>query len=158
MGKKVFDQIKSFEVKKVCRGDITNNVKEVSMSYYFNKTLNLSFDKAIARVTEELKKEGFGILTDIDVKATLKKKLDVEFRKYRILGACNPPFAYKALQAEDKIGTMLPCNVIVQEIADGQVEVTAIDPLASMQAIENPLLKEIATEISNKLKTVIDRV
>ena len=128
------------------------------MSYYFTKTLNLSFDKAIARVTEELKKEGFGILTDIDVKATLKKKLDVEFRKYRILGACNPPFAYKALQAEDKIGTMLPCNVIVQEISDGQVEVTAIDPLASMQAVENPALKEIAAEISNKLKTVIDRV
>jgi len=128
------------------------------MSYYFTKTLSLSFDKAIARVTEELKKEGFGILTDIDVKATLKKKLDVEFRKYRILGACNPPFAYKALQAEDKIGTMLPCNVIVQEISDGQVEVTAIDPLASMQAIENPALKEIAAEISNKLKTVIDRV
>ena len=102
------------------------------MNYYFNKTLNLSFDKAIARVTEELKKEGFGILTDIDVKATLKQKLDVEFRKYRILGACNPPFAYKALQTEDKIGTMLPCNVIVQEISDGQVEVTAIDPLASM--------------------------
>ena len=128
------------------------------MSYYFNKTLNLSFDKAIARVTEELKKEGFGILTDIDVKATLKQKLDVEFRKYRILGACNPPFAYKALQAEDKIGTMLPCNVIVQEISDGQVEVTAIDPLASMQAVENPALKEIASEISNKLKTAIDRV
>jgi uncharacterized protein (DUF302 family) len=128
------------------------------MSYYFNKTLNLSFDKAIAVVTEELKKEGFGILTDIDVKATLKQKLDVEFRKYRILGACNPPFAYKALQAEDKIGTMLPCNVIVQEISDGQVEVTAIDPLASMQAVENPALKEIASEISNKLKTVIDRV
>ena len=106
----------------------------------------------------ELKKEGFGILTDIDMKATLKQKLDVEFRKYRILGACNPPFAYKALQAEDKIGTMLPCNVIVQEISDGQVEVTAIDPLASMQAVENPALKEIASEISNKLKTVIDRV
>ena len=128
------------------------------MSYYFKKTLNLSFDKAIARVTEELKKEEFGILTDIDVKATLKKKLDVEFRKYRILGACNPHFAYKALQAEDKIGTMLPCNVIVQEISDGQVEVTAIDPLASMQAVENPALKEIASEISNKLKTVINSV
>ena len=128
------------------------------MSYYFKKTLNLSFDKAIARVTEELKKEEFGILTDIDVKATLKKKLDVEFRKYRILGACNPPFAYKALQAEDKIGTMLPCNVIVQEISDGQVEVTAIDPMASMQAVENPALKEIASEISNKLKTVINSV
>lgn len=128
------------------------------MSYYFNKTLNLSFDKAISGVTEELKKEGFGILTDIDVTAVLKQKLDVEFRKYRILGACNPPFAYKALQAEDKIGTMLPCNVIVQEISDGQVEVTAIDPLASMQAVENPALKEIASEISNKLKAVIDRV
>lgn len=128
------------------------------MSYYFNKTLNLPFDKAIARVTEELKKEGFGILTDIDVKATLKKKLDVEFRKYRILGACNPPFAYKALQAEDKIGTMLPCNVIVQEISDGQIEIAAIDPLASMRAVENPTLKEIAAEISKKLKTVIARV
>jgi uncharacterized protein (DUF302 family) len=128
------------------------------MSYYFSKKVNLSFDKAIAGVTEELKKEGFGILTDIDVKATLKEKLDVEFRKYRILGACNPSFAYQALQAEDKIGTMLPCNVMVQEIADGQVEVTAVDPLASMQAIKNPALKEIATEISHKLKTVIDRV
>ena len=128
------------------------------MSYYFSKTLNLSFDKAIVGVTEELKKEGFGILTDIDMKATLKKKLDVEFRKYRILGACNPPYAYKALQAEDKIGTMLPCNIIVQEISDGQVEVTAIDPLASMQAVENPALKEIAADISNKLKIVIDRV
>ncbi len=128
------------------------------MSYYFSKTLNLPFDKVIAEVTEELKKEGFGILTDIDVKATLKKKLDVEFGKYRILGACNPSFAYRALQVEDKIGTMLPCNVIVQEISDKQVEVTAIDPLASMQAVENPALKEIAAEISNKLKTVIDRV
>jgi uncharacterized protein (DUF302 family) len=128
------------------------------MSYYFSKKVNLSFDKAIAGVTEELKKERFGILTDIDVKATLKKKLDVDFRKYRILGACNPSFAYKALQAEDKIGTMLPCNVIVQEISDGQVEVTAIDPLASMQAVENLALKEIAAEISHKLKTVIDRV
>ena len=109
-------------------------------------------------MTEELKKEGFGILTDIDVKATLKKKLDVEFRKYRILAACNPTFAYKALQAEDKIGTMLPCNVIVQERSDGKVEVTAVDPLTSIQAVANPALKEIAAEISNKLKTVIDRV
>jgi uncharacterized protein (DUF302 family) len=132
--------------------------EEVVMSYYFSKTLILSFDKALSRVTEELKKEGFGILTDIDVKATLKKKLDVEFRNYRILGACNPPFAYKALQAEDKIGTMLPCNVIVQEISDGQVEVTAIDPLASMQAVENPALRSIAAEISKKLRTVIDSV
>lgn len=128
------------------------------MSYYFSKTLNLSFDKAIAGVTEELKKEGFGILTEIDVKETLKKKLNVDFRRYKILGACNPPFAYKALQAEDKIGTMLPCNVIVQERSDGKVEVTAIDPLASMQAVANPALREIAAEISSKLKAVIDRV
>jgi uncharacterized protein (DUF302 family) len=128
------------------------------MSYYFSKKLNMPFDKAIAEVTEELKKEGFGILTEIDVKATLKKKLDVEFRNYTILGACNPPFAYKALQAEDKIGTMLPCNVIVQELSDGQVEITAINPVASMQAVENPAIKEIASEIGTKLKKVIDRV
>ena len=105
-----------------------------------------------------MKKEGFGILTEIDVKETLKEKLNVDFRRYKILGACNPPSAYKALTAENKIGTMLPCNVIVQEISDGQVEVTSIDPLASMQAVENPALKEIASEISNKLKTVIGRV
>lgn len=128
------------------------------MSYYMNKKLSMSFDDAIARVTEELKKEGFGILTDIDVKATLKKKLNVDFKKYRILGACNPPFAYRALQAEDKIGIMLPCNVVVQEISDGQVEVAAIDPMASMLAIGNPELKEIALEIRNKLKTVISRL
>jgi uncharacterized protein (DUF302 family) len=129
-----------------------------TMSYYFSKILNASFDEAVAKVTVELKAEGFGILTEIDVKETLKKKLNVDFKRYKILGACNPPYAYKALLAEDKVGTMLPCNVIVQEIADGQSEVTAIDPLASMQAIENPVLKEIASEISNKLKTVIDRV
>jgi len=128
------------------------------MSYYFSKIVNASFDEAVAKVTVELKAEGFGILTEIDVKETLKKKLNVDFKRYKILGACNPPYAYKALLAEDKVGTMLPCNVIVQEIADGQSEVTAIDPLASMQAIENPVLKEIASEISNKLKTVIDRV
>ncbi len=126
------------------------------MSYYFNKTLHISFDDAITKVTEELKKEGFGILTEIDVKEAMKKKLDKDFREYRILGACNPPFAYKALQAEDKIGTMLPCNVIVQEISDGQVEVAAIDPVASMQAVENEALSEIATEIQGKLKKVIE--
>jgi len=125
---------------------------EHAMSYYFSKIVKVSFDEAVVKVTGELKAEGFGILTEIDVKETLKKKMDVDFRPYKILGACNPPYAYKALQAEDKIGTMLPCNVIVQEISDGKVEITAIDPLASMQAIENPALKEIATEISNKLK------
>ena len=128
------------------------------MSYYFTKMVNASFDKAVEKVTAELKVEGFGILTEIDVKETLKKKLNVDFRRYKILGACNPPSAYKALTAENKIGTMLPCNVIVQEISEGQVEVTAIDPRASMQAVENPALKEIASEISRKLKTVIDAV
>jgi len=127
------------------------------MSYYFSKKLNISFDEAITKVTEELKKEGFGILTEIDVKKALKKKLNVDFKKYKILGACNPPFAYKALQAEDKIGTMLPCNVIVQETSDsGQVEVAAIDPVASMHAVENPALQEIAADVRSRLKKVID--
>jgi len=127
------------------------------MSYYFSKTIATSFDDAVARVTEALKKEGFGILTDIDVKATLKMKLNADFRNYRILGACNPPFAYKALLAEDKIGTMLPCNVIVQDAPDkGNVEVAAIDPQASMVAINNPQLGEIASQVRSKLKSVID--
>lgn len=126
------------------------------MSYYFSKTLNISFDEAISRVTDELKKEGFGILTDIDVQATLKKKLNVDFKKYRILGACNPPFAYQALQVEDKIGTMLPCNVIVQENAAGKIEVAAVDPVASMMAIENPGLRAVAEQVQMKLKKVIN--
>ncbi len=126
------------------------------MSYYFSKILVASFEEAVTKATNELKKEGFGILTEIDVKEVLKKKLNVDFKKYKIFGACNPPFAYKALQAEDKIGAMLPCNVVVQETSDGQVEVSAVDPVASMQAVENPVLKEIATEIQNKLKKVIN--
>ncbi len=109
-------------------------------------------------MTDELKKEGFGILTEIDVKEALKKKLNVDFRKYKILGACNPPFAYQALQAEDKIGTMLPCNVIVQEHTEGNVEIAAVDPVASMQAIENPKLKNIAEQVQAKLKRVIDNL
>lgn len=128
------------------------------MSYHFSKKLDVTYDEAIARSTEELKKEGFGILTEIDVKEALKKKLDVDFRKYKILGACNPPFAYKALQAEDKIGTMLPCNVIVQETEDGKVEVSAVDPVASMQAIDNASLGDIANEVREKLKKVIDNI
>jgi len=127
------------------------------MAYYFSKNVNLRYDDAIAKVTEELKKEGFGILTEIDVKETLKKKLDVEFRPYKILGACNPPFAYKALQAEEKIGTMLPCNVIVQQNDDG-VEISAVDPMASMQAVDNPTLAEVAEMIQAKLKSVIERL
>ncbi|NOZ64130.1 MAG: DUF302 domain-containing protein [Caldiserica bacterium] len=126
------------------------------MGYYFSKTVDLSFDEAINKITEELKKEGFGILTDIDVKKTLKKKLDVDFRNYRILGACNPPFAYQALQVESLIGTMLPCNVVVQETEDGKIEIAAIDPVASMQAVKNPGLQEIAGQIREKLKKVID--
>ena len=125
------------------------------MSYYFSKKSALDFKEAIEKVTEALKQEGFGILTEIDVKETLKKKLDVDFRPYKILGACNPPFAYKALQAEDKVGIMLPCNVIVQEKEDG-VEIAAVDPVASMQAIDNPKLGEIANEIRQRLHRVID--
>jgi len=128
------------------------------MNYYFNKTLNGDFNTVIERVTEALKNEGFGILTEIDVKETLKKKLDIDFKKYRILGACNPPYAHKALQAEDKIGTMLPCNVIVQEINPGIVEVAAINPMASMLAVDNKQLMEIADEITAKLKNVIERL
>ena len=128
------------------------------MSYYFNKVVDMAFDEVIDKVTEELKKEGFGVLTEIDVKQALKKKLDVDFRKYRILGACNPQYAYKALQAEDKIGTMLPCNVIVQETEDGTVEIAAIDPIASMQSVQNESLGEIATIVRSKLKQVIEKV
>lgn len=135
-------------MEKINKGDIR-------MSYYFRKILEISFDDALSRVTEKLKKEGFGVLTEIDVKQTLKKKLDVEFRKYKILGACNPLFAYKALQAEDKIGLMLPCNVIVQEVSEGEVEVAAIDPVASMQAIDNENLRGVAEQVRAKLQKVI---
>ncbi len=128
------------------------------MSYYFSRKLNMGFEEAIEHVTEALKEEGFGILTEIDVKETLKKKLDVDFQPYRILGACNPPFAYQALQAEDKIGTMLPCNVIVQQTGENEVEVAAVDPIASMQAIENPKLGEVAQQVQNKLKKVIEKL
>ncbi len=126
------------------------------MSYYFSTTMKIPFDEAVEKVTEELKKEGFGVLTDIDVKATLKKKLDVDYKNYRILGACNPPFAYQALQAEDKIGIMLPCNVVVQETNDGEIEVSAVDPIASMQAIENAELGDVANQVQEKLKKVIE--
>jgi len=124
--------------------------------YYFTKTVDSGIDNAIERVTDALKAEGFGVLTQIDMKATLKKKLDVDFRPYVILGACNPPYAYKALTAEDKIGTMLPCNVVVQENSDGKTEVTAVDPSASMIAVENDELKSVAAEIRARLERVID--
>jgi uncharacterized protein (DUF302 family) len=127
------------------------------MSYYFAKTTAYAFDEAITRVTEELKKEGFGVLTEIDVKETLKKKLNVDFRRYKILGACNPPFAHQALQAEEYIGAMLPCNVIVQE-KDRGVEVAAVDPVASMAGVKNDRLAPIAVQVRQKLEKVIQSV
>jgi uncharacterized protein (DUF302 family) len=127
------------------------------MSYYFAKPTTYSFDEAIARVTDELKKEGFGVLTEIDVKETLKKKLNVDFRRYKILGACNPPFAHQALQAEEYIGAMLPCNVIVQEKGSG-VEVAAVDPVASMAGVKNNKLAGIAEQVRGKLANVIKNV
>jgi uncharacterized protein (DUF302 family) len=125
------------------------------MSYYLSKMLTGSFDEAVTRATEALKKEGFGILTEIDVSATLKKKIDVDYPSYRILGACNPALAYEALQLENKVGTMLPCNVVVRDAGNGQTEVAAIDPVASMQAIDNSALKQAATQVRTKLEKVI---
>ena len=126
------------------------------MSYHNSKSVDYTFDETITKVTEELKKEGFGILTEIDVKETLKKKLDVDFRKYKILGACNPPFAYKALQAEETLGVLLPCNVVVQEKENGKVKVSIVNPMESMQAVKNPALEEIAAEGSSKLQKVLE--
>ena len=128
------------------------------MSYHFSKIVNDDFDTTIEKVTGELKKEGFGVLTQIDVQDTLKKKLDVDFRKYKILGACNPHFAHEALLAEDTIGTMLPCNVIVQERDNGKVEVSAVDPVASMMAIKNDTLGSVAMQVREKLSRVIDNL
>ena len=126
------------------------------MSYYFNKALKgKTFDEAIGTVMEELKKEGFGVLTEIDISATLKNKLGVDFKKYKILGACNPQFAHQALQAEDKIGVFLPCNIVVEEQPDGTIEVSAVDPVASMIAVHNPSLEDTAGDVQQKLKRVI---
>lgn len=128
------------------------------MSYYFSKKLQLSFDDAVAHVSEALAGEGFGILTEIDLQATLKKKLDVDFGPYKILGACNPSMAYQALQEEEMIGTMLPCNVIVRGRDGGEVEVAAVDPVASMQAIENPKLAGVAQQVQAMLRSIIERL
>lgn len=128
------------------------------MSYYFSKIMHDDFDTAIEKVTDGLKKEGFGVLTQIDVQDTLKKKLDVDFKKYRILGACNPHFAYEALKAEDKIGAMLPCNIIVQEHENNEVEVSAVDPVASMMAVQNEKLNTVAGEVRAKLEKVISNL
>jgi uncharacterized protein (DUF302 family) len=126
------------------------------MEYYFSKTLTASFEKAVQRTTDVLKTEGFGIISEINIHEKLNEKLGISFKKYRILGACNPGYAYKALQAEDKIGTMLPCNVIVIDKENGDIEVAAVNPVASMMAIHNPVLEPIALEITEKLKRVID--
>lgn len=128
------------------------------MTYHFTTTLDLPLAEAVKAVTAALGRHGFGVLTEIDVQATLKKKLDVDFRPYRILGACNPTMAYQALQAENKIGTMLPCNVVVQELMPGKSEVSAVDPVASMQAIDNPHLGETAAKVRKMLSDVIDEV
>jgi uncharacterized protein (DUF302 family) len=128
------------------------------MSYFFSKVLTISYEEAIKRITETLKTEGFGILTEIDVKAVLKKKLNIDFRPYKILGACNPNMAFLALNAEERIGLMLPCNVIVQQTADGNVEVAAIDPLFQLKGIDNPKLLDVASEVHEKMKRVIDRL
>ena len=125
------------------------------MSYYFSKTLQLDFDEAVRRTTEALKQQGFGIITEIDVAETFKKKLNLAFRQYRILGACNPRLAHEALTLEDKIGTMLPCNVVVQDAGQGKVEIAAIDPVASMAAVDNPRLKQAAQQVQALLKQVI---
>ena len=126
------------------------------MSYYFAKTLSVNFEDAVRRTIDALKQEGFGIITEIDVKETFKKKINVDFRNYRILGACNPKLAHEALQLEDKVGTMLPCNVVVQDLGGGRTEVAAIDPVASMQAIENSALKRAAEQVGAKLKKFIE--
>ena len=128
------------------------------MGYYFTKTLHTVFDDAVQRTLAALKAEGFGIITEIDVKDTLKKKIDVDFRNYRILGACNPKLAHEALQLEDKVGTMLPCNVVVQDAGAGRTEVAAIDPVSSMQAIDNARLRQAAEHVQEKLRKVIDRL
>ncbi|MBU45547.1 MAG: hypothetical protein CMN76_20215 [Spirochaetaceae bacterium] len=126
------------------------------MSYYFAARLNMDFDESIQVVTEALKAEGFGIISEIDIQDKLKEKLGIDFRKYRILGACNPPYAHKALSLEDKIGTMLPCNVIVQEADGGGTEVAAINPIESMKAVNNPALMDIANEVTARLQKVIE--
>ena len=128
------------------------------MSYYFSRTLSLPFDEAVERTTSALKEEGFGIITSIDLKETFKQKINADFRHYTILGACNPKLALEALKLEDKVGTMLPCNVIVQETKQGEIEVAAIDPVASMQAIGNPDLADKARDVGQKLQAAIARL
>ena len=128
------------------------------MSYYYSKTVKGEFDEVIKKVTEELKNEQFGVLTEIDFSGTLKKKIDADIPRYTILGACNPGFAHKAYLEENKIGTMLPCNVIVQDIGEGNIEVSAVNPVASMESVKNDLLFEVAVNVKAKLESAIDAV
>ncbi|PTX43522.1 uncharacterized protein (DUF302 family) [Christiangramia gaetbulicola] len=128
------------------------------MDYYYNRKIKGDFDDIMDRTKKELEKEGFGVLTEINVNETFKKKLDVDFRRYHILGACNAPYAYKAIGSEDKIGTMLPCNVILQQINENEVEVAAVNPLASMQAVENSKLNDVAQDIAGKLQKVVQNI
>lgn len=128
------------------------------MSYYKSKIVDLSYEDALEKATEELKKVGFGVLTEIDVKETLKKKIDVDFRKYKILGACNPQFAHKALSVEDKIGALLPCNVVVQETEDGKVEVAIMNPAEAMSVVKNDDLEPIAAEVNKMLETALEKI
>jgi uncharacterized protein (DUF302 family) len=128
------------------------------MAYYYTRITSLTYEGALEKVQAELKKEGFGVITEIDVKETLKKKINVEFRKYKIIGACNPMFAHEALQLESRIGTLLPCNVIVQELADGRVEVSAINPLESMKIVGNPSLQQIGNQVAARLESVVQRI
>lgn len=128
------------------------------MEYYFSKTLSVTFDEAVRVITEALKSEGFGVISEINMHEKLKEKLGVDFKRYKILGACNPPLAYKALQAEEKIGTMLPCNVLVIEQGQNTIEIAAVNPVASMQAITNPALGDTALEVTNKLRRVINNL
>ena len=127
------------------------------MNYYFSRTIRAGFDEAVTRITDALKDQGFGIITEIDLKATFKKKLDKDFRQYKILGACNPNFAFRALEKEDKIGTMLPCNVIVQEKEEGKIEIAAVNPVASMIAVENEELKEVAGTVEKMLREAVEK-
>jgi len=130
--------------------------KTTDMTYYASRTLQTDFDDAVERITRSLKEQGFGIITEIDLRATFKKKLDKEFRPYKILGACNPNYAFEALQREDKIGTMLPCNVIVQDRGQGRIEIAAVNPVASMQAVGNEELKDVAGQVEKMLEAAVN--
>ncbi len=126
------------------------------MSYYISKTVEGDFSAIEKRIVEKLQEEEFGVISEINMQNSLKEKLDVDFRKYKILGVCNPAFAYESLQSDDKIGTLLPCNIIIQEIESGQIEITSVDPEASMRAVENPDLQRIASSVKEKLSRVIN--